>query len=500
MLFLAVALGIPQPVLSPCFAHPVPRRSHDRTIVVRLSQDQDGAIQVRIDYRLEVDEFTVVFDDLPAVSDKVELSKLRQPDEFYQAYTACYSPILAANLIATLDGVPLEFQCVKRSHQLRDENGVPLNHLRCDFVFQARSKAPAQRASNQEHRFAFKEGNFELEEGLVRLSLVGERPIHLLSKVEPDSALQARPVTELGPGDDAKLRKAGAVFTTEESSQTPTLETPVTGASLEARSDKSANSLLRLLLDSQQGFLVLLLLAALFGAAHALTPGHGKTLVAVYLVGERGTVSHAFVLGLVTTLTHTGAVLALAVLLLFFFPRAVPGDVQVILGAVGGLLIAGMGFWLLLRRLSGGADHVHLGGPGHHHGHPHDHSHADHYHDKQGHVHPLRAASDAGGWWGLIILGVSGGIIPCWDAILMLGFAISAQRLWIGLPLLLAFSAGLAGVLILIGIGVVYLKSFASSHWGSGWLVRSLPLASAVLVAGMGLWLCYDSLHASGIR
>src|SRR5262249_19033555 len=164
---------------------------------------------------------------------------------------------------------------------------------------------------------------------------------------------------------------------------------------------------------------------AIFGAAHALTPGHGKTLVAAYLVGERGTAVHALILGLVTTATHTGAVLLLAALLLFFFPHAVPHDVQLVLGLVGGLLVAALGLWLLLRRLSGGPDHVHFGG-GHHH-HHHGQHHSDHYHDEHGHVHPLPAVGGPVGWWGLVVLGVSGGIIPCWDAILMLGFAISAQ-------------------------------------------------------------------------
>jgi ABC-type nickel/cobalt efflux system permease component RcnA len=98
-----------------------------------------------------------------------------------------------------------------------------------------------------------------------------------------------------------------------------------------------------------------------------------------------------------------------------------------------------------------------------------------------------------------VVLGISGGLVPCWDAILMLGFAISAQRLWLGLPLLLAFSAGLAGVLIAIGVAVVYLKGFASSRWGENRLVRALPIISAVLVTAMGLWLCYDSVHANEV-
>jgi ABC-type nickel/cobalt efflux system permease component RcnA len=77
----------------------------------------------------------------------------------------------------------------------------------------------------------------------------------------------------------------------------------------------------------------------------------------------------------------------------------------------------------------------------------------------------------------------------------MLALAVAAQRLWLALPLLLAFSAGLASVLIAIGIGVVYVKGFASSRLGDGRVIRALPLVSAVLVTVLGLWLCYDSLH-----
>src|SRR5207244_13158513 len=93
-----------------------------------------------------------------------------------------------------------------------------------------------------------------------------------------------------------------------------------------------SRSTLVALLDSPHGFGLLLLLACGFGAAHALTPGHGKTLVAAYLVGERGTVWHAVVLGLVTTVTHTGAVLLLAVGLVWLFPDAVPATIQTALG------------------------------------------------------------------------------------------------------------------------------------------------------------------------
>lgn len=97
------------------------------------------------------------------------------------------------------------------------------------------------------------------------------------------------------------------------------------------------------------------------------------------------------------------------------------------------------------------------------------------------------------GWWGLVVLGISGGIVPCWDAILMLLVAVSTNLLWLALPMLLAFSAGLAGVLIAIGILVVRVKGFAGSYWGQSRLFRALPIVSAGLVTALGLWLCYDS-------
>jgi ABC-type nickel/cobalt efflux system permease component RcnA len=336
-----------------------------------------------------------------------------------------------------------------------------------------------------------------MEQGSIRLSLDVSDGIALVSKTEPSPGLLSRPFSQLKAGDDLQLRTVTARFTVAENIDTSgrepvRLSIPIDNAAKEAGPTAQSRTLRDLILDSRQGFWLLVLLAAGFGAAHALTPGHGKTLVAAYLVGERGKVGHAVVLGLVTTLTHTGAVLILAALLLFFFPRTVPGDIQFALGLVGGLLVAGMGLWLLLRRLSGGADHFHFGRHGHHH-HHHDHT---AYRDRSRRVSTDSAAVS---WWGLTVLGISGGIVPCWDAILMLVFAISAQRLWLGLPLLLAFSAGLAAVLVALGIGVVYAKGLASSRWGESRLIRLLPVISAALVMGMGIWLCYESTHQTTV-
>jgi len=478
-------------------AHPVPRRCHDRVILVRLDADPlTYQLRVQVDYRLEVDTFTAVFDDLQVFSDKVDLAHLKKPQEFYDAFARCYAPILADNLVVKLNDKPLVFTCAKRRYEITD----PDKNLRCDFVFQANVPLTGE----DRYRLTFREANYSEEAGRIQLSLAKDSVVTLHDKSEPDEALKARLPTDLGPGDDDRLREIRATFSLPSRDRALPPETAppeVTAETPQAESATSGNSLLDLLLDTETGFWVLMFLAAVLGGAHALTPGHGKTLVAAYLVGERGTTWHALVLGLVTTLTHTGAVLILAAAMRFVFPKAAPADVQMILGLGGGLLITVMGFWLLLRRLAGQADHFHLPGHGHSHSHGPGEAHhhhegsAGHSHDEHGHDHAHEPRAVPGGWWGLIVLGVSGGIIPCWDAIAIFGSTVSTQRLWLALPLLLAFSAGLASVLIVIGIAVVHAKGLVSSRWETRRVFQLLPILSALLVTCLGLWLCYETLH-----
>ena len=94
-----------------------------------------------------------------------------------------------------------------------------------------------------------------------------------------------------------------------------------------------------------------------------------------------------------------------------------------------------------------------------------------------------------------MVLGMSGGIVPCWDAVAMLVLAVGMGQLALALPVLVAFSAGLAGVLVLVGVLVVHARGFAQSRWGEGRLARALPVLSAVVITALGAWLCYDSVH-----
>ena len=99
------------------------------------------------------------------------------------------------------------------------------------------------------------------------------------------------------------------------------------------------------------------------------------------------------------------------------------------------------------------------------------------------------------GWWALTILGITGGLIPCWDAIALLVLAVGMNLFWLAFPVLLAFSAGLASVLVLIGIAVVKFRNLLGDHWGDGKLMRALPIISAVVVTLMGFWICYEAVN-----
>lgn len=238
------------------------------------------------------------------------------------------------------------------------------------------------------------------------------------------------------------------------------------------------------------------------GAAHALTPGHGKTIVAAYLVGSRGTPRHAAFLGGMVTFTHTVSVFVLGLATLLLFQYVVPQNVTQVLGAISGLSIVAIGAWMLYRRW-GRAGHFHshdLNHPHdhdhahahthehHHHDHPHDpvhdHTHAHvHSHGPDGHTH----MPDEISWSGLVALGASGGLVPCESALVLLLTAIALRRVGLGLLLLVSFSLGLALVLMAIGILVIYAKNLLPSSSGGNPFFRWIPVASAGVVMLLGV-------------
>ncbi|HLJ45289.1 MAG TPA: sulfite exporter TauE/SafE family protein [Bryobacteraceae bacterium] len=253
--------------------------------------------------------------------------------------------------------------------------------------------------------------------------------------------------------------------------------------------------------------LIAILVAFALGAAHALTPGHGKTIVAAYLVGSRGTLKHAAFLGLMVTFTHTVTVFLLGLATLFLFQYVMPEKITEVLGAISGLSIVAIGGWMIYKRARGAAhehhhhhhkhdhDHHHHDHD-HHHGHSHDHHHHNgHVHDHHHHNHDHHHVPDEISWGSLIALGASGGLVPCESALVLLLSAIALGRVGLGLILLLAFSAGLAIVLMGIGVLVLYAKHLIPQRKaGAASFFRWVPVASGAVVVFIGMVMTAVSL------
>jgi len=258
--------------------------------------------------------------------------------------------------------------------------------------------------------------------------------------------------------------------------------------------------------------LLALLLAMGWGALHALSPGHGKSMIAAYLVGSRGTARHAFILGAFVTVTHTLSVIALGLLTLWASELILPETVFAWVNLLAALLVVGIGLWVVGLRLrawraqrgsaTAGAhhhhDHGHSHDHGHHHGdHGHDHAdHGHHQHDGEGddghsHAPPADLSVRA-----LAAAGFTAGLLPCPSAMVLMLGAISLGRVAYGLVLVIAFSLGLAVVLSAIGLLFLYARRFMDRLPLGGRIANAVPVASAVVIVTLGLVLTARAVPA----
>lgn len=243
--------------------------------------------------------------------------------------------------------------------------------------------------------------------------------------------------------------------------------------------------------------------ALLLGAVHALSPGHGKTVVGAYLIGSRGTPRHAAFLGITVTLTHTAGVFVLGFATLSASRFIVPQRVFPILSLVSALLVLAMGVMLLIQRrqaaarllsngsargsliflplgtAAAGAMHSHGGGPMHSH-------------------LPPGAAGDRMTWKSLAALGISGGLVPCPSAMVLLLAAVALNKTAYGMLLVLVFSLGLALTLTLVGLAFLYARNRFSRRNATARWPQLLPLASAAVITLVGAALCVTALRSFG--
>ena len=532
-----------------CFGHPMGNLS-----VNHYARLEPGAQGVDVLYVLDLAEIPT-FEltqqwNLPASSPKdvLERRATRQAREWISnlAFTANGKPVtasIASTSLAIVDGagnLPV-FRIATKLHvnaasgrfEYEDRN-YPSRAGWREVVIQAGSGAGVVKASNggqdiSEALTSYPQDptkappqdtkawlEWKAEPGLISSTA---RPTATKAMTPPAPAIQSQPVPVARDVRPPEAQAAGVI-----------------------KRNDSISQILRMKTISWPVMFTLIGIAFWFGALHALEPGHGKTMVAAYLVGERGNARHAVWLGGIVTFTHTISVFLLGLATIFLSRYVMPDRISKVLGILSGLSIVWIGGMLLLRRARAlkvsmphaahghhhGHDHDHhhhAHDHGHHHGHHHDHDHVhvhdhphehDHHHPHEhAHHHGSEAHQHAHGAFThthdghthshapaegismktLLALGASGGMVPCPSALILLLSAISIGRPGLGMILLVAFSLGLALVLTSTGLLVLYAKNLLPEKKRTNNLVfRYVPVFSAATIVVIGVVMTTVSL------
>lgn len=502
-------------------AHDVQPKSMGHHIYLRLSSEF-----VAIDYTLIQTEMADTHEMLAMNADRDSSITEEEKDKFFRSKASD----LFNHLNITLNNIPLDFELVSMfcSHAQTKtfyyRVDIP-NGIKRPYQLIARSEFPCTKDEN----FLY----YIQTTDPVRVFNMALSGVALPVK---GRALHDPPVLKLdfNTGADGKgtcyketvLVSRALSGEEEKTSPEPMLFEAVSGI----------EKLKKIMLSETVGgriILIAIIMAMIYGGLHALTPGHGKTLVAAYLIGTQGRIADAVILGIVTTFTHTFSVIILGLITLFASKYILPQQLLPFLQFFSGLLIVGIGTWMMVKRIKSptgfeihGGKHTHTGPDGkkyyHSHEHAHDtdrhkhshnhesahhvheHSHDSHHHisAQTPHVHPPKhetREAEVGdgkkktGFATLISLGFSGGMVPCPDALILLLLAIAINRIAFGLLVLLAFGFGLALVLITIGILMVTARPFLERFSGSN-VLRILPALSCSIIIGIGLFMVIKSV------
>lgn len=409
--------------------HDIPNARVDRAIQLTIEPGR-----LRVDYEVSLAELTLT-QELRAL-----VGALPEGDRaaWFALYGRETGPLNAKGLLVTIDGEETALEEAGFDLQVEE-------HPRYQFHYAATIPAAG--------RLAFRDINFASSEGTSRLALAARSGVRLQGESWPErvDTLPIRPVWELSNEEERRTKQL------ETSYESPEVARPVEIAESPSRPTATvtaANRLSALLDDSAgPGILVLWLAALGLGAAHALQPGHGKTLVAAGSLGRGGDWWRGVALALIVTITHFASVLLIAAAL--WFSRSTEYDAwNRGLTNIAGFVIAAIGLWRLGRYLAGNPDPA-------------------------GHTH--RGEWDRGLLW----VGIAGGIVPCWDAITLVVLAGAIGRLPLGLVLLSGFSLGMAAVLIAVGLAAGKLGGVLAG----GKLSRVVGLAGSLVLTAIGLYL-----------
>ncbi len=436
-------------------AHDIPNERVDRSIQVSLSPGT-----IAIDYEVSLSELTLT-QDLRRLVGSMPGAEWR---EWMDRYGQVTGPLNAKGVLITVGGEPVELR-------MRGFDLVIEGHPR--YTFHLAGSIPGS------GRMRLRDTNYVSSEGTSRLAIRGSDGVVVTGDSLPSDVAQIeiRPTVFLSddeerrtkqlqvdyrapePADAGSARPDGAAAGVAPPVRAPLAKQPSTmyGPTLLGRGRLSE------LLDgaSTASWLLLVAVALAMGAAHAIQPGHGKTLVTAVALGPDIRFYQPALLGLATTLAHMGSVLLIAVALWYTGATRVAG-LHAALVKLAGFAIAAVGLWRLGRQLGGYSEHA---------------------------EHAL--ASGAIKNRGLIGLGLSGGVVPCWDAVALLLLAAAVGRLAAGVAMVLAFSAGMATVLVVVGLVVWKLKAAVLGAESQGRWRRPLSIASSSMLAAIGFWLFF---------
>jgi ABC-type nickel/cobalt efflux system permease component RcnA len=482
--------------------------------------------------------YVVVFGQLPALRE-LHLADANADgvtsQEERDAYVGTLAPIIARHLVLEVNGVSIPLHATHWTSSLPSEQGGFSLRVDVDFIG---ALPPVNAVSSLE----FSNRNYADRLGWHEITVQAEPDLAVFdTNAYSDSltgglseALKSLPAA--GPLDERSvhLRFEGGNAPAGAVSLAPRPRDPSGAASAAGAAQPKGEKAdwivreTRRLVTSISGpriepqiALLALFGALLLGAVHALSPGHGKSIVGAYLIGSRGTPRHAVFLGLTVTVTHTLGVFALGFATLYASRFIVPERLFPILSLISSLLVLGMGIVLLVQRARaarralftspaiGGTVFQAVEPAATASGHAlllaraHDHSHADgSLHSHGGgpmHSHlPPGAAGEKITWRSLAALGISGGLVPCPSALVLLLASIALNKTAYGMLLVVAFSAGLAITLTVVGMMFLYARNSFRRRIGDARWPHWVPVLSAGTMTLLGAGLCVSALMSFG--
>ena len=467
-------------------AHPLGNFTVNRYSRIEVYSDK-----LRVNYVLDMAEIPT-FQDATNVDSNGDGTV---SDAEAQAYAASKAAELGTNLGLQLNGESQRLHLTD-SHVSFPEGQGGLQTTRLTATYEA--SVPSGQVA-----LAYVDGNFADRLGWREIVVLPSTGAQLTGNFPTQDVSQA--LTSY-PGDKvaSPLDTTSVAFTFNDASANaaPVLSDIPVEAKAPERSGTAFVSLINTNNITLEVILLALLAAFGFGALHAVEPGHGKTMVAAYFVGVKGTARQALSLGLIVAITHTIGVLGIGLVAIFGSRWILPETLYPWLSLASGLMVLALGLRLIAQRGGGRLMHrlSHLSIFGHHH---HSHEHAS-------------AAPTSGGippWKTLIAVGLADGLTPSPSALVVLIAAISLHRVGLGIALIVSFSIGLATVLAVISLGLLFFRQamngvsrrvsstrvpfvsrIAPSLTSEGIVVRALPMAGAIALVAVGLLLTLRAL------